>query len=65
MLVVRSSIFLYDKFVRGSVEEIKEVYLEKENLGAIKDKEIIKGIIGYAEQLSCALIYEDVYGLIE
>lgn len=50
---------------RGSVEEIKEVYLEKENLGAIKDKEIIKGIIGYAEQLSCALIYEDVYGLIE
>lgn len=50
---------------RGSVEEVKEVYLEKENLDVIKDKEVLKGIIEYAEQLSCALIYEDVYSLIE
>ncbi|GFI04171.1 hypothetical protein IMSAGC005_03023 [Lachnospiraceae bacterium] len=50
---------------RGNVEEIKEVYLEKENLEVVKEKEVLRNIFDYAEQLSCALIYEDVYRLIE
>ena len=61
----RFTLFRGKEIGRGNVEEIKEVYLEKENLDVIKDKEVLKNIIGYAEQLSCALIYEDVYGLIE
>lgn len=50
---------------RGNVEEIKEVYLEKRNLEVIKDNKLLGSIINYAEQLPCALIYEDVYSLIK
>lgn len=48
----------------GKVEEIKEVHLEKRVLEVIKEKRKIKSIISYAEQLPCALIYDDVYELI-
>lgn len=48
----------------GNVEEIEEVYLEKRNLELIVDKKKLGNIISYAEQLTCALIYEDVYSLI-
>lgn len=48
----------------GNVDYIEEAYLERENLEVIKDKKKLRAVIDYAEQLSCALIYEDVYDLI-
>lgn len=61
----RITLFKGEEIGYGNIEEIKELYLEKENLEVIEDKKILNDIINCAENLSCALIYENVYDLIE
>lgn len=61
---VRIALFKGKEIGWASIEELTEVYLEKSNLEVIKDKERLTDIISFAESLSCALIYENVYNLI-
>lgn len=49
----------------GSINEIKEVYIEKRYLETLHNVEKIKNIISCAENLSNSIIYEDVYELIK
>jgi len=60
----RITLFKGEEIGWGSIEEIKELYLEKENLEVIEDKKKLDDIINCAENLSCALICEDVYSLV-
>lgn len=50
---------------RGYVKELKEIYIEKKYLEVIKEPWLLQKIVNYAEQLPNAIVYEDVYDLIE
>lgn len=58
--------FLYKgrRVGEGVVADVKEVYVEKEVMECINDKEKQNQIISYAEKLSNAIIYEEVYELL-
>lgn len=57
--------FIAGKIVgNGYITKVKEIYVEKDALESLCDKELSKEIIEYAEQLDNAIIFDDAYELI-
>jgi len=50
---------------KGNINKLKEIYIEKRYLETLDSVEKIKDIISCAENLSNAIIYEDVYELLK